>query len=135
VVARDIGGTQFDKNIYNRKLTPNKPTDQDQSIDVGVALFPNHGNKLRSSLTYEISNIQNFQNSSDKIRYSHLGYEFNLRDVLFFRAGVNQRHWTLGLEFATETTQLQLATYGEDAGPANFPTTSRRYVFKWGYRF
>jgi len=135
VVARDIGGTQFNKNIYNRKQKDIKPSDQDQTIDVAFALFPNHGEKLRSSLTYEISNLHNFQSSSDQLRYSHLGYEFNYRDVLFFRAGMNQRHWTFGLEFATERTQLQLATYGEDVGPSDSVQASRRYVFKWGYRF
>jgi len=135
LVTRDIGGTQFNKTIYNRRRTSKMPNAQDQAYDLAFAMFPNHGDKLRSSFTYEITNIQNFQTSADKLRFSHLGYEFNYKDVLFLRTGVNQRHWTMGLEIASERTQLQLATYGEDVGPSNTRQTSRRYVFKWGYRF
>lgn len=135
LVARDIGGTQFDKNFYNRRNTLDNPAEQQQTVDLAIAMFPNHGEKQRSVVTYEISNLEAFQTSSDKLRYSHLGYEFNYQDIMFFRAGMNQRHWTLGLEVASERSQLQIATYGEDMGPAGSSKTSRRYVFKWGYRF
>jgi hypothetical protein len=134
-VARDIGGTVFDKTIYNRQNTATKPRSQDQLYDVAFALFPNHGDKLRSTVTYEIQNFEEFQKSSDKIRFSHLGYEFNYHDILFLRAGLNQRHWTLGLEIASERSQFQWATYGEDMGAPGTLSSSRRYVFKWGYRF
>jgi hypothetical protein len=135
IVGRDLGGTRFDKKIYNRRTTVDRPVTQDSRYDLAVALFPNHGERLRSSLTYEIHDVLSFQSSSDKLRFSHLGYEYNYKDVLFIRAGVNQRHWTLGLELASERTQLQLATYGEDMGSSSDPKTSRRYVLKWGFRF
>ena len=32
--------------------------------------------------------------ATDKVRYTHVGNEFNLDDMIFVRAGMNQGYWT-----------------------------------------
>lgn len=135
VVGRNIGNMKFDQNIYNRMSTVDKPETLMETFDVAFALFPIHGGGQRSVWTYEISDLRGFGLASDKIRHSHFGYEFNYNDVWFLRAGLNQRYWTFGLEFASERTQFQIATYGEDVGQSGSPEESRRFVLKWSLRF
>lgn len=134
-VVRDFGGTSFDTGSGVRMSTTDRPKDVAQDIDVGIALFPIHGNRSRSSFTVEYQKMKEASEAQDKARYYHLGYEFNYGDLLFVRAGMNQKYWTAGLELASERTQIQLTSYGEDIGPDGSPEEDRRYVFKFAFRF
>ncbi len=135
IVGRDLGATLFDKTFYSRSSSSTHPQSVDGDVDVGLSFFPVHSNKKRSSVAIEYHSLLAAQNASDKTKYMHLGYEFNYGDLLFIRAGINQRYWTAGVELASEYTQIQLASYGEEVGPESTPTESRRYVFKWTFRF
>ena len=59
----------------------------------------------------------------------------NFSDAFFFRAGMNQRYWTSGLEFDMLNYQLQAATYGEEIGTATAHKEDRRYTLKFVIRF
>lgn len=134
-VVRDVGGTGFNAGAGLRMSTVDRPQHIDQDIDVAVALFPIHGNDLRSTFTLEYQKMKEAGEAADKLRYAHLGYELNFSDMFFVRAGVNQRFWTAGLELSSEHTQIQFASYGEDIGTDNAPKEDRRYVLKFSIRF
>lgn len=134
-VVRDAGGTNFNSGSGLRLTVPNRPTKIEQDIDVAVALFPIHANRVRSAFTLEYSKLTAASKDADKTRYMHAGLETNFSDLLFVRAGMNQRYWTAGLELASEHTQIQLTTYGEDVGLTGSPVEDRRYMFKFAFRF
>lgn len=133
-VVRDVGGTSFSAGSGLRLKTATRPNAIAQDIDVALAVFPISG-KTRSAFTIEYQKINAAAAATDKLRYGHLGYELNLSDLLFLRAGVNQRYWTAGIELASEKTQLQLTSYGEDIGVDGTPIEDRRYGFKFSFRF
>jgi hypothetical protein len=134
-VVRDVGSTPFTAGSNLRQNSPTRPATIDQDIDVGFALFPIHGTSSRSSFSLQYDKIKAASEAQDKIRYAHLGYEYNYGDVFFVRAGVNQRYWTAGLELASERTQLQLTSYGEDVGVDGSPVEDRRFLIKMVLRF
>lgn len=134
-VVRDAGGTAFTSGSGLRLAVPNRPTKVTQDIDVAVALFPIHGNRTRSTFTLEYQKMTAAALDTDKTKYYHAGYELNIADLFFIRAGMNQRYYTGGLELASEHTQIQIATYGEEVGLSGSPVEDRRYVFKFAFRY
>lgn len=134
-VVRDLNGTKFTMGSGLRKNTATRPAEVEQDVDVAIALFPIHGNHTRSSFTVEYQKIKAAAADSNKTKYTHLGYELNVYDLLFLRAGMNGRYWTTGLELSSEHTQVQLAYYGEEIGTAQSPEEEKRLVFKFAFRF
>lgn len=134
-VVRDAGGTTFNAGSGLRLAVPNRPTKINQDIDLAVALFPIHASRVRSTFTLEYQKMTAAAADTDKVRYYHVGYEMNIADLLFIRAGMNQRYWTSGFELASEHTQIQFSSYGEDVGTTGSPVEDRRYVFKFAFRF
>jgi hypothetical protein len=135
VVARDIGSTPFTAGSGLRMSSSSRPATVNQDFDVALAVFPIHGNRARSALTFEFDKLKAAADATDKSRYYHAGYEFNYNDALFIRGGMNQKYWTAGVELASERTQLQLSSYGEDVGTDGNSIEDRRYVFKFAFRF
>lgn len=135
-VARDVGGMKFESGAGLRMdSSGRRPNPVKQDIDVAVALFPIHANRTRSSFTIEYQKMTAASESTNKMKYGHVGYEFNYGDLIFLRAGLNQGYWTAGVEFATEHMQLQLTSYGEEVGADATPEENRRVVFKFAFRF
>jgi len=134
-VVRDVGGTDFTAGNGVRMQTTTRPKSIDQDTDIAFAFFPIHDNHARSSFTFEYQKIKAASQAIDKNRYYHFGYEFNYSDTLFVRAGMNQRYWTAGFEIASEHTQVQVSSYGEDVGPDGSPLEDRRYMFKFAFRY
>lgn len=135
VVVRDVGSTPFTSGSGVRIQTTQRPATKEQDMDVGIGFFPIHGNRSRSSLSFEYQKVTEASRATDKQRYYHVGYEYNFGDLFFLRAGMNQRYWTAGFELATEHTQFQVSSYGEDIGTDGSPEEDRRYVFKFAFRF
>ena len=135
VVMRDAGSTPFTGGSGVRLQTTDRPRTLEQDIDVALALFPIHSNNSRSAFTLEYQKIKEAASASSKTRYYHVGYEYNYADLIFLRAGMNQNYWTAGVELASEHTQFQLATYGEDVGIDGTPEEDRRYIFKFSFRY
>jgi len=108
-------------------------------VDVGIALFPISSKRTRVSWTAEYRDVLTASEEFDVYRRIHTGIELNIADALFLRAGMNQRYWTAGLEFAMANYQLQAATYGEEIGTATAttitPREDRRYTLKFAFRF
>ena len=134
-VARDVGGTNFTNGSGLRMTTTTRPTKVEQDYDVAIGLFPIHSTRSRSSFAFQYNQITAAGKAQDKSRFYHLGYELNLSDLIFLRAGMNQRYWTGGFEFASEHFQMQLASYGEDVGADGTAEEDRRYIFKFAFRF
>lgn len=134
-VVRDVGGTNFEAGSGLRMSSDSRPAKLTQDIDVAVAVFPIHASRARSSFTIEYQKMTAAALATDKLRYTHVGYEFNYYDMVFVRAGANGRYWTAGVELSGEHTQLQLSSYGEDVGVDGTPVESRRYVMKFSFRF
>ncbi len=134
-VVHDVGGTSFNAGSGLRLAVSNRPSKIAQDMDVAVALFPIHSPRVRSAFTVEYQNMTAASADSDKMRYLHAGYEMNMADIFFVRAGMNQRYWTGGFELASERTQIQFSSYGEDVGTTGSPVEDRRYQFKFAFRF
>ncbi|MBC7371647.1 MAG: hypothetical protein H7326_08785 [Bdellovibrionaceae bacterium] len=134
-VARDIGGNSFDTTHGMRMTTTNRPTALKQDVDVAVAIFPIHANRVRSTWTIEYRSLLTASEEDDKAKLIHAGAELNFSDMFFLRAGYNQRYYTGGLEYATERFQFQLSTYGEEIGTAAAPREDRRTAVKFAFRF
>ena len=116
LVARDVGDTKFDYKDGLRLKTTTRPATVKQSVDVALAIFPIHANNFRSLWTVEYSDVTNSRNDTNAKKRIHVGFESNWRDILFFRAGLNQNYWTAGFEIASERVSWQLASYGEEIG-------------------
>lgn len=132
VVLRDFGSTAY--SIGGSSASD--PNTTKQTMDAAFSLFPIHSNHVRSSITFEMRDIGNVEAETEAQRRYHFGWELNLADLFFFRAGYNQYYWTAGLEFATENMQLQFGTWGEEVGAdGGSKIEDRRYAFKWVFRF
>ncbi len=134
-VVRDVGGTKFTSGNNLRLTSTSRPVAVAQDIDLGVALFPIHANRTRSAITLEYTKMVEASRAIDKNRYYHAGYELNYADLFFFRIGMNQNFFTAGVELASEFTQIQLSTYGENVAADGSTTEDRRFVFKFALRF
>lgn len=134
-VLRDVGNTTFDKASGVRMSTTDRPSMVAQDLDVAVALFPIHANRVRSAWTVEYRGLLTSSQETDKAKLIHGGVELNISDIFFLRAGYNQRYYTAGLELASERMQFQIATYGEEIGDETAPREDRRTVFKFAFRF
>ncbi len=132
-VARNVGGLEF--TSAGQLDTAEKPTALVQDVDVGLAVFPIHTNHARSSWSIEYKGVTTMSEETDSMKRIHFGTELNLYDAIFLRAGLNQRYWTAGIEFATENFQLQFATYGEEIGTVDNTREDRRVVGKFAFRF
>lgn len=135
-VVRDMGGTRFDSmsGVRNKDATV-RPDEQPQDLDVGFSVSPIHAKNQRSVWTIEYRGVLTAGDETDKAKLLHAGLEYNFGDVIFLRAGYNQRYWTAGAELASEKFQFQLATYGEEIGDETAPREDRRYAFKFAFRF
>lgn len=136
VVARDVGGTAFDKSSGLRMTTASRPDTVKQTVDAAVALFPIHNKGVRSSWTVEMRDVLNAYQIDNTNKNYHAGFELNFNDVAFVRAGYNQmKYWTAGLELASEKFQFQFATYGEEIGDGSTSKENRRTIMKFALRF
>lgn len=135
VVGRDMGNMTFTTSPSPRISTSTLPATVTQDYDVAFSLSPIHSKRSRSTFTAELQNYLAYSQAADKTRYFHLGYEYNFADLIFIRAGMNQRYWTTGLEFASEHTQIQFAYFADDIGVDGTPVEDRRWMWKFVFRF
>lgn len=134
-VVRDVGGTNFTAGSGLRMSTAERPQRLAQDIDVGFSISPIYSNRSRGVFALEMKKIQAAQAAQDKYRYYHLGYEYNYSDIFFVRAGFNGRYWTGGFELASEKTQIQISTYGEEIAVDGERKEDRRLSMKFSVRF
>lgn len=136
IVGRDLGNTSYTLSDGLFHSTTERPKTTPQTLDAGFALFPIGSNSTRFTITGEYRDIlKAYDAETDAMKRVHAGIEMNVRDILFLRAGMNQRYWTAGFEFASEVFQFQLASYGEDIGDATKAREDRRWVSKLVFRF
>lgn len=136
LVWRDVGNTSYDMQEGMFNSTTTRPETVKNTLDVGLAVFPIHGKRTRSTWTVELRDVLTEDSDTETLmRRFHGGFEINYADALFLRAGANQKYWTAGLELAMFNYQLQAATYGEEIGTDAAPKEDRRYVLKFSFRF
>jgi hypothetical protein len=134
--VHDLGNTNY--NIGSGafyQVGASRPPETTQTIDGGIGLFPILGSHTRAAFTAEIHDVATLATETDLFRRAHAGLEINIGDILFVRAGLNQRYYTAGLEFASERLQFQATTYGEEIGTATAPREDRRFLGKFAFRF
>lgn len=134
-VVRDVGSTSFTSKTGVRLTSTDTPAQVSQDMDVGISFTPIVGKNNRLTLGVEYTNLLTASAIDDKAKLLHAGMEYNISDVVFFRAGYNQRYWTAGFELASEHYQFQFATYGEETGTLALPYEDRRYTFKIAWRY
>jgi hypothetical protein len=135
VVVRDAGNTAYGLSDGLFNATTTRPADTMQTIDAGISFFPLLSNHDRMTITAEYHDLMTASTETDQMRRVHAGVEFNIHDFLFIRGGLNQRYYTAGIELASESFQLQAATYGEEIGTPTTPKEDRRFVGKFSIRF
>ena len=64
-----------------------------------------------------------------------MGFEWNSWDRFFLRFGLNQGYWTAGLEFALQSIQIQIASFGKEIGNEDEKIESRNHMLKVTIRF
>ncbi len=136
VTVHDVGHTNYNLGsgaFY--QVGASRPPETTQTIDGGIGLSPILGSHTRATFTAEIHDITTLGTETDLLRRAHAGFEINIGDILFVRAGLNQRYYTAGLEFASERLQFQATTYGEEIGTATAPREDRRFLGKFAFRF
>jgi len=134
-VWRDVGHTSFTLNDGLFYKNGRHPDIVKQTVDVAVGLFPIHGKNVRSTFTAEYRDVLTYNEETDHMRRTHVGFELNFYDMLFFRGGMNQRYWTAGMEFSFRYFQFQAATYGEEIGTPTVTKEDRRITGKLAFRF
>ncbi len=134
-VLRDAGNTRYSLRRGMLLGATEQPEVTPQSLDVGLAFFPIHGNETRSTWTVEYRDVLTFSEAVDWQSRLHVGWELNIRDALFLRAGMNRRYWTAGMELVAGHYQLQLGSFGEEVGSESQRREDRRYAGKLSYRF
>jgi hypothetical protein len=134
-VYRDMGRTSytFRDGMFINPAT--KPESTPETLDVALSINPILGKRWRSTWTIEYRDVLTYGDETDQMRRTHAGLEINYADAVFFRAGMNQRYYTAGMELSMMSYQFQAATYGEDIGTADTPREDRRYVVKFAFRF
>ena len=133
VIAKDVGDTSFTLGDSTRDYPDDlAPAKIPMSVDIAVAIFPIHSNDMRSTFTIEYDDVTN---KGDAERKLHAGYEINLGDSLFLRAGYNRGYLTGGFEWATRFFQFQMAYYNEEIGTDELPIRDERLAAKFLLRF
>lgn len=136
VVVHDVGHTKFDAGGGMFYDTPSRPELVPQTYDAAFSLSPILANRTRLQITGEYRDVLNAYNEQDIFRRIHAGVEFNFSDMIFVRGGYNQKYWTAGFEFAMNSFQFQVASYGEEIGTDNVNNREdRRYIMKFSVRF
>ena len=133
IVGRDMGGTTFSSpGLLNS--TNERPTALAQSVDVGFSLNPIINKSLRHTFAFEVRGATTLSEEEDQTKRYHVGYEMNINDFLFVRTGMHQKSPTFGLEFASQYTQIQFASWFEEVGTAASPRADQRYIVKFVFR-
>ena len=135
VVLRDAGNTSYNLNqgyLYN---TTARPPDQIQDVDLGLSISPILGKSTRMQVAIDYLGEISAAKELDSMKRVHAGMEFNFGDLLFLRAGMNQRYWTAGVEIALQNIQIQVASYGEEIGTSTSYLEDRRFEGKIAFRF
>lgn len=135
LVARDIGTTSYNLGGGIFGGYPSGLAATKQTYDAALSFFPLFTSRVRGSFTAEYRDVLNTLKEKDVMRRVHVGFEVNVGDSYFVRAGMNQKYWTMGLELATRFYQFQFATYGEDIGNDQASIEDRRYIGKFVFRF
>lgn len=136
LTVHDVGNTSY--NLTSGSFFQGgtgRPLDTIQTIDAGFAFFPIVGAHTRSTFTAEVHDVMTLSQESALLRRFHAGGELNIGDILFLRAGMNQRFYTAGIEFASDRMQFQVTTYGEDIGASSTALEDRRFLAKFAFRF
>ena len=134
--VHDVGNTSY--NLTSGSFyqgVSKRPADTIQTVDAGFAFFPIVGSHTRTTFTAEAHDVMTLSTETNIWRRIHAGGEINVGDLLFLRAGVNQKYYTAGIEFASERMQFQVTSYGEDIGTSATPREDRRYMGKFAFRF
>ncbi len=135
LVIHDVGDTQFNFKDGVRLRTASQPATVKQTVDAAFSLFPIHSSQVRSTFTVEYRDLQNVHLDTSTSKRLHVGMEFNIRDILFVRGGLNQGFWTAGVEVNSEKYTWQISTYGEDVGAIDQSKEERRYASRFVLRF
>jgi len=134
-VVHDVGGTSFGLGNGMFGSTTYRPADVKTKVNVAISAFPIVSKRSRLTLTVEARDVVTLGEESDALKRYRLGTELNVADFFFLRAGVHQRYWTAGIEFATPYFQLQGASYGEEVGTSSGNIEDRRWVGAFSIRF
>lgn len=134
-VLRDFSGTKY--NLSKGMFSLNNgsyPQQTPQTIDIGLAIFPILEKNSRMTITAEYWDLLSNLSNAGFMDKFHAGFEFNFWDHYFLRAGMYQKYWTAGFEYALGTIQIQMATYGEKYTVNSREVEDRKYTLKFALR-
>jgi len=143
VSFQDLGGTKFEDQqllFKNNKSADGPPGTIRQRVNVGFGFKVKHGRNVRSHFMTELKDVSNAFKSDPYLSaadYIHAGWELNVRDILYLRAGANQgRYWTGGFGLHVGGMGLELASFGENvAFKGNPRVDDRKFVLRYFLKF
>lgn len=140
IAVLDVGNTKLlDRRVLftGAGNTPGAPPSLAQKVNVGISLNPKHGPGAKSTFSFELKDTLHVKSAGTAQERFHLGYELNLHNFMYVRAGLNQgRYWTAGLGLQGRFTALEFATYGENISlnPGG-RQDDRKYVVRYVFGF
>jgi len=136
IAVQDVGNTKFRANkvILASDSAPNvAPNTMKQKVNVGYAMKIKHARGMASGLSVEMKDVLAKPSDKAYLDRFHAGWELNIREMLYLRAGFNQGHyWTAGVGLAVGGVGLELTSYGENLG---IGTDTRIDDRKWVGRY
>jgi hypothetical protein len=144
VAIQDIGNTSFEpaNNIFKTSTAAEDgaPRPIRQRINAGISFKVKHGRNIFSTLAGEVKDIGNISEARTDHSYTdhiHGGWELNIRNILYLRAGVNQGiYWTGGLGLHVGGMALEFSSYGENVAFFDRPRVDdRKYVGRYAIMF
>jgi hypothetical protein len=112
----DLGNTTLrDRRVIFTGASgqPGTPPSIKQKINAGLSFTIKHQAGVKSVVSFDTKDLQHL--SEGYLERFHFGYELELRNEIFLRAGVNQgRYWTAGVGLHLNGTAIEFATYGEN---------------------
>ncbi len=140
LVVQDFGNTTFRANkvFLASASAPNyAPRTMQQKVNLGYAMKVKHGRAVSSGLSFDFKDL--LADVSDKSYFDrvHAGWELDVRESLFFRAGLNQgRYWTAGIGLHVGDVGLEISSYGENISHvAGERVDDRKWVGRYVVQF
>ncbi|AGH94609.1 hypothetical protein [Pseudobdellovibrio exovorus] len=138
VVVHNVIGGDFSQSKMINKDAVDKPSKLERTVDVGAQYKIVDWDDFAIRYMIDFRNL-GYPGATTFNRVFHTGIEFDYSPNTWFktqlRAGLNQMYFTAGASFLFGVLNLDIVTYGEEAGTLDQKRESRVTAAKVGFNF
>lgn len=136
--VQEIGDTLLKEDDMFFSSAPNNgaPLPLRQKVNAGYAMTVKHDRGSSSTLAFDLKDLAHL--SDYAIEHFHAGYELNMNESFFLRAGLNQgKFWTAGLGLYLAGNGLELSSWGEQirSPVAGLSRAERKWIGRYVIKF